>query len=142
MTVVDTDVLVASLDRNHPHHLKAKAALAEGPLVITWGTLTEVASVTRRLAKDARMNGNQVARDGLAALLALAGFREAGAVPLENVVGLHRQEPALSFVDAWNLCAAAMKQDSLLTFDRRLQAAARRHRLDLAQDHKKDWRNA
>jgi predicted nucleic acid-binding protein len=131
LTVADTVALVALLDQNHPRHAKASAALAEGHITITWGTLAEVATVTRRLAKDSGLDGNRAAREAIAAIRGLAGFREAATLSLEAVANMHRTEPSLSFVDAWNLCAAILNNDGLLSFDRSLRSAARRHRSPL-----------
>ncbi|MHB8633962.1 MAG: PIN domain-containing protein [Thermoplasmatota archaeon] len=128
MTVADTAGLVALLDANHTHHAQAAHALKEGPVVVTWGSLSEVATVIRRLAKENGLDGNLAARQALAAITGLKGFRDAAQLPLPDVLKLHHQEPSLSFVDAWNLHLALATKEPLLTFDRALKSAARRHR--------------
>jgi predicted nucleic acid-binding protein len=132
MTVADTAALIAFLDKGHPQNDKAAAILSEGFITMTGGTLGEIATVTRRLAKDNGLNGNRAARDALAALMGLEGFREAAPISLVTVANMHRQEPSLSFVDAWNLCVAIHASDTLLAFDRGLRAAARRHHCALS----------
>lgn len=123
MTVANTSVLVPLLDAGHPHHTRAQQDLAEGHITVTRGSLAEVATVVRRLAKDAGEDGNQAARRALAAITALAGFREAPHVGLEAVVKLHQQDRRLSFVDAWNLAVARHANEPLASYDEGLQAA-------------------
>jgi predicted nucleic acid-binding protein len=123
MTVADTSALVALLDAGHPHHRDAQRDLAEGHVTVTRGTLAEAATVIRRLAKDAGQDGTQAARQALAAITALAGFREAPHVELADVLKLHQQDGSLSFVDAWNLGAALQANERLVSYDKGLRAA-------------------
>ncbi|MEA3143463.1 MAG: hypothetical protein QOG31_787 [Thermoplasmata archaeon] len=128
MTVADTSALVALLDAGHPHHREAQRDLADGHVTVTRGTLAETATLVRRLAKDAGQDGAKAARQALAAVAALAGFREAPHVDLPPLLALHRDEPGLSFVDAWNLAAAQQGNERLASYDKDLRAAQRRHR--------------
>lgn len=126
MSVADTSALVALVDTNHAHHADAAHSLAEGPVTVTWGSLAEVATVVRRLAKDAGLDGNRAARQALAAVTGLAGFRQAAAPDLGKVLKLHGKEATLSFVDAWNLHVALAADEALVSFDKELRAAHRR----------------
>jgi predicted nucleic acid-binding protein len=127
VSVADTSALVALLDANHPHHADAARDLAEGHVTVTWGSLAEVATVVRRLAKGNGQDGGQAARQALAAITDLAGFRQAPPGELDAVMGLHGKETSLSFVDAWNLAAAVQGGEGLVSYDRDLRAAHRRH---------------
>lgn len=126
MSVADTSALVALLDAGHPHHADAARDLAEGHVTVTWGSLAEVATVVRRLAKDNGQDGAKAARQALAAITSLAGFRQAPPGELEAVLKLHGKESSLSFVDAWNLTAAMHGGEELVSYDRDLRAAHRR----------------
>ncbi|MEA3203638.1 MAG: hypothetical protein QOI63_1317 [Thermoplasmata archaeon] len=123
MTVADTSALVALLDAGHPHHKQAQRDLAEGHVTVTRGSLAETATVVRRLAKDAGHDGGQAARQALAAITTLAGFREAPHVELATVLKLHQQDGGLSFVDAWNLATALQANERLASHDKGLLAA-------------------
>jgi predicted nucleic acid-binding protein len=127
MSVADTSALVALLDAGHPHHADAQRDLGEGHVTVTRGSLAEATTVVRRLAKDAGQDGTQAARQALAAITALAGFREAPHVELDAIAGLHRQDGRLSFVDAWNLAAALHANEPLVSYDKGLRTAHARH---------------
>ncbi|MES2153518.1 MAG: PIN domain-containing protein [bacterium] len=127
MAIVDSNVLVAILDDGHEHHGAAVRQLHDQPVTVTWGVLAEVAHVARRIAKANGMNGATASRRALANVRALAGFREARQPPLDEVLAMHAAQPRLSFVDAWNLVAALTSDEALMTFDRDLAAAYKRH---------------
>lgn len=126
MSVADTSALVALLDAGHPHHADAARDLSEGHVTVTWGSLAEVATVVRRLAKDNGQDGGKAARQALAAITSLAGFRQAPPAELDTVLKLHGKEASLSFVDAWNLTTAMHSGEELVSYDRDLRSAHRR----------------
>ena len=128
MSVVDASALVALLDAGHPGHDRARRLLAEETLVTTWGTLAEIATVARRLAKDAGRDGEPASRSAIAGLRSLQGFREAPMVALDKVASLHQEERKLSFVDAWVLQVALETAQPIASFDADLLAAWRRRR--------------
>jgi predicted nucleic acid-binding protein len=128
VTVVDTSVVVALLDADHPHHASAASRVATGPITATWGTLLETSMVIRRLAKDAGLDGNKAARKALRAIISLDGFREAGGADLRGVLALYDRSHALSFADAWTLSVAIETGEPLLTFDDTLRSAYERRR--------------
>lgn len=123
--IVDTDALVALSGESHPNHSKAKAALDAGPITVTLGTLVEFTVVLRREAKDRGLDGNGIAREGLARLRGHPSYRPASPVPEEEIASIYQTNPRLSFVDAWNVAASRRTREPLVTFDRDAQRAAK-----------------
>lgn len=130
MAVVDTSVLVAAFDDEHPRHRAARAALAkQAAVVVHGGILEELTRVMRRAANQAGLDGNQVARAVLATLRASPGYRLAADYDEAATAQRFAENPPLSYVDAWGIEVAHATGQELLTFDRdqeRAWKAARR----------------
>lgn len=126
MPVVDANVLVALHVADHEHHTKARRDASEGHLVATNGAVLEMSQALRRYWKEKGQDANRLARESVAELANLPGFRTAPDVPLATISLLYAAEPGLSFADAWCLAAAVQMQEPLLTYDKKLQAAYKR----------------
>lgn len=125
--VIDTSVLVPLFDADHPLRSKAQGLTkAPGVLAVCGGVLAELTTVIRRRGKDVGLDGDQIAREALAHLEALRGFRHIDAYDARAVSQLYREVPGLSYVDAWGVVIAIEMDEELLTFDTR-QADAYRH---------------
>ena len=129
MPVLDTSVLVPAFDADHPRHAEARKLLA-GPslLHVSAGVTAELTTVIRRRASDAGLPGAKVAREALARLEALAGFRHAASYDAEAVSQVYHTHASLSYVDALGIVIALGIDDDLLTFDDAQAAAYRRER--------------
>lgn len=126
MPVVDSSVLVPAFDIDHPRHAEARAELAKtGLLHVSGGALAEVTTVLRRRANDMGSDGSKFAREALARLEELAGFRHATSYDAEEVSRVYQKHSTLSYVDAIGVVLAVGLGDDLLTFD---DAQARAHK--------------
>lgn len=129
MPVVDTSVLVPAFDADHPNHERARRALAEpGALHITGGVIAEFTTVLRRKGNDAGEDGALIAREALASLEALPGFRHAVSYDVGKASRLFHATPSLSYVDAWGIVLAEALGEGLVTFDAEQAAASRERR--------------
>lgn len=118
-------MLVALQDATHANHGKAQVALATGPITVTLGTLAELTTVLRRVAKDRGLDGSRVARDGLRRLRTHAAYRDAPIVVEPRITAIYDADQRLSFVDAWNIAASREAREPLVTFDGDVQKAAK-----------------
>lgn len=126
MPVVDSSVLVPAFDADHPRHAEARGKLATTSLLhVSGGVLAEVTTVLRRRANDMGSDGSKVARESLARLEELAGFRHATTYDADEVSRVYLAHATLSYVDAMGIILAIGLNDELLTFD---DAQARAHK--------------
>lgn len=118
MPVVDSSVLVPAFDADHPRHAEARDALARPILLqVSGGVLAEVTTVLCRRANDVGSDGAKVAREALARLEGLAGFRHATSYDADEVSRVYGAHTALSYVDALGIVLAIDLREDLLTFD-------------------------
>jgi predicted nucleic acid-binding protein len=129
MPVLDTSVLVPAFDADHPRHHEARELLAAPALLhVNAGVLGELTTVLRRRANDVGLEGSKVARDALAKLESLAGFRHATSYDPDTVSHVYRAHSSLSYVDAIGIVLALELDEELLTFDDGQAAALKRER--------------
>ena len=100
--------------------------LSEGAIVVSRGTLAEFTTVIRRLAKDEGRNGNAEARSAMAALRSHRAYRAAADVSEDEIAALFQRDTKLTFVDAWNIIAAARESEPLASFDKPVRSYARK----------------
>lgn len=132
MPVVDSSVLVPAFDADHPRHGEARGKLATTSLLhVSGGVLAEVTTVLRRRANDLGLDGSNVARDALARLEELAGFRHVTSYDADEVSRVYQAHAALSYVDAMGIVIAIVLDDELLTFD---DAQSRAHKKELRKN--------
>ena len=128
MAVVDSSVVIAAFDSSHPHHATARRALDRELVVGVCSTVIEESTrILRRMANDAGQDGNRIARESLASLRAMGGYRHLADDVEEAATKRYTDNPRLSFVDAWTIELAKATGQDLLTFDR---------------DHLKAWKAA
>ena len=129
MPVLDTSVLVPAFDADHPRHKEARQLLA-GPalLHVSGGVLSELTTVLRRRANDSGLAGAKVARDALACLEGLSGFRHAAAYDADAVSRVYQAHASLSYVDALGIVLALDTGYALITFDDAQAAALKREK--------------
>lgn len=129
MPVPDTSVLVPAFDADHPRHAEARRMLGAPILLhVTGGVLSELTTVLRRRANDVKVDGAKVAREALAKLEALEGFRHATGYDAEAVSRVYLAHSALSYVDAVGIVLALDLDDELMTFDDAQAAAHKREK--------------
>lgn len=126
--VLDTDVLIAALDRRDPHHSRAaramKAMSDEGVMLLL--SLVTYAETLVRPAEDE--STLRTARDALAAL----GVRLVAPTPPIAVDAARHRGLNISLADGFALATAQANQAYLATFDRRVRRALPRIGLQLA----------
>lgn len=129
MPVVDSSVLVPAFDADHPRHAEAREKLATTSLLhVSGGVLGEVTTVLRRRANDVGSEGSKVAREALARLEELAGFRHATSYDADEVSRVYQAHPTLSYVDAMGIVLAIGLGEDLLTFDDAQERAHKKER--------------
>lgn len=119
MTLIDTGLLVALLNRNDPNHnacAEATKTLTSGPLVTTWPCFTEAMYLIYRA-------GGYAGQEALwrlieAGRLLLHGLIEAEATRIAELMGKYQDLP-MDFADA-SLIAAAERLNTrrIFTLDR------------------------
>jgi len=127
--VLDTDVVIAALDRRDPHHSTAataiKAMSADGaPLLLS---LINYAETLVRPAEDERTL--RTARDALAAL----GVRLIAPTPMIAVDAARFCALNISLADGFALATAQAHDAQVASFDRRVRRALPKVGLELAQ---------
>lgn len=126
--VLDTDVVIAALDRRDPHHANAAAAVKrfadDGvPLILS---LVNYAETLVRPAEDE--HALQTARDALAALgVQLVAPTTSIAVDAARHRGLN-----ISLADGFALATAQARNAHVASFDRRVRRALPKLGLQLA----------
>jgi len=126
--VLDTDVVIAALDRGDAHHRSASRALlklinSEVPLLLS---TVNYAEALVRPAEDERML--RAATDAIAVL----GIRLiAPTPPIARDAARHRGH-AISLADGFAIATAQAHGASVATFDRRVRRAVRRLGVALA----------
>jgi predicted nucleic acid-binding protein len=126
--VLDTDVVIAALDRRDPHHSKAGEAIKrmseDGvPLLLS---LINYAETLVRPAEEARTL--RTARDALAAL----GVRLVAPTPAIAVDAARHRALNISLADGFALATAQAHDAHLASFDRRVRRALPKVGLQLA----------
>jgi predicted nucleic acid-binding protein len=126
--VLDTDVVIAALDRRDPHHAKAAVAIkamsdGEVPLLLS---LVNYAETLVRPAEDA--GTLRTARDALAAL----GVRLIAPTPPIAVNAARHRGLNISMADGFALATAQAQEAHLASFDRRVRRALPKVGLELA----------
>jgi len=126
--VLDTDVLIAALDRRDPHHPEAANAIeamanADVPLLLS---LINYAETLVRPAEDER--SLRVARDALSAL----GVRLVAPTTAIAVDAARHRALNISLADGFALATAQARDAHVATFDRRVRRALPKVGLELA----------
>jgi predicted nucleic acid-binding protein len=127
--VLDTDVVIAALDRADAHHRQAAKllrALAEAGVELRISLINYAEALVRPAEDDATM------RTAIAAIEAL-GIEPTPATPAiaREAAGLRATVP-ISLADGFALATARARQASLATFDKRVRRALRPAGVDLA----------
>jgi predicted nucleic acid-binding protein len=128
--VLDTDVVIAALDRNDAHHADAalgiKAMMASGvPLLLS---LINYAETLVRPASSER--SLRAAIDALATL----GIRLVAPTPAVAVDAARHRALNISLADGFALATAQAHRASVASFDRRVRRALPRVGLELAAE--------
>jgi predicted nucleic acid-binding protein len=126
--VLDTDVVIAALDRSDSHHSKAasaiKAMIADGlPLLVS---LINYAETLVRPAENERTLRTAV--DALAAL----GVRLIAPTPTIAIEAARHRGLGISLADGFALATARAHDASIASFDRRVRRALAKLELQLA----------
>ncbi len=126
--VLDTDVVIAALDRRDPHHpqaAKAIKALSEDgvPLLLS---LINYAETLVRPAEDE--STRRTAKDALAAM----GVRLIAPTPAIAVEAARHRALNISLADGFALATAQAHRAHLASFDRRVRRALPKTGLQLA----------
>lgn len=120
MAILDTSLLVALFDLDHPHHKPAReAVLGHGVWHVSGGVLAEFTQAIRRLTNEQGSDGNAAARQALESLRAFSGYRTIQEYDEPHVARIHATAPGMSYVDAWGVSLAVTRQEPLLTLDGR-----------------------
>lgn len=126
LPVADTNVLVALLDRDHPHHGRAASDLSgHERVLLPTVVLAELTTYLRRTAKDAGLDGNRIARDAVHELLGAAGVHHATSFDADRALRLFARRGRLSLADAVVIATATRHSEGLVCYDRAMQAAFR-----------------
>jgi predicted nucleic acid-binding protein len=128
--VLDTDVVIAALDRSDAHHVDAakgiKAMISSGaPLLLS---LINYAETLVRPASDER--SLRAAMDALATL----GIRLVAPTPAVAVDAARHRALNISLADGFALATARAQHASVASFDRRVRRALPRVGLELAAE--------
>ena len=126
--VLDTDVVIAALDRRDPHHSEATQAInamAEDDVSLLL-SLINYAETLVRPAEDERTL--RAARDALAAL----GVRLIAPTPRIAVDAARHRGLNISLADGFALATAQAHEAHLASFDRRVRRALPKVGLELA----------
>jgi predicted nucleic acid-binding protein len=127
--LLDADVLIGALDRNDPHHRRARALFTrwreeQDACAVSVVNLTEVL-----IAPSADASKLAAARDAIAALgVAVHQPNEAIAVEAARL----RQRHPVSLPDAYCLATAKHTSSALSSFDQKILKAAKREGIKLA----------
>ena len=126
--VLDTDVVIAALDRRDPHHPQAanaiKAMSAEGvPMLLSLVNYAE--TLVRPADNESTL---RTARDALATL----GVRLIAPTPVIAVDAARHRRLNISLADGFALATAQAHDAHLASFDRRVRRALPRVGLELA----------
>lgn len=126
--VLDTDVVIAALDRRDPHHPKAAAAIKamseEGVLLLL--SLVNYAETLVRPAEDE--NTLRMARDALTTL----GIRLVPPTRAIAVDAARHRALNISLADGFALATAQAHDAHVASFDRRVRRVLPKVGLDLA----------
>lgn len=127
--LLDADVLIGALDRNDPHHRRARALLtrwreSQDAYAISVVNLTEVL-----IAPSADASKLAVAREAIAAL-GVTVHRPNEALGVE--AARLRQRHPISLPDAYCLATAKQTGSTLSSFDRKMLEAAKREGVNVA----------
>jgi predicted nucleic acid-binding protein len=125
--VLDTDVVIAALDRNDPHHSKAAKAITAisedgDPLLLS---LINYAEALVRPAEDERTL--RMARDALDVL----GVRLVALTPAIAVDAARHRALNIGLADGFALATAHAHRTYLASFDRRVRRALPKVGLEL-----------
>lgn len=126
--VLDTDVVIAALDRRDPHHANAATAikrLAEEDVLLLL-SLVNYAEALVRPAEDER--NLKAARDAMVAL----GIRLVAPTPLIAVDAARHRGLNISLADGFALATAHARDAHVASFDRRVRRALPKAGLQLA----------
>jgi predicted nucleic acid-binding protein len=126
--VLDTDVVIAALDRRDPHHANAATAikrLAEDGVLLLL-SLVNYAEALVRPAEDER--NLKTARDAMVAL----GIRLVAPTPLIAVDAARHRGLNISLADGFALATAQARDAHVASFDRRVRRALPKVGLQLA----------
>lgn len=126
--VLDTDVVIAALDRRDPHHSRAAEAIkamSEGDVPL----LLSLVNYAETLVRPAEDEGTlRTARDALAAL----GVRLIAPTPSIAVDAARHRGLNISLADGFALATAQAHAAHLASFDRRVRRALPKVGLELA----------
>lgn len=118
MAVVDASMLIALFDASHSRHAEARQAIARHPtLDVCGGIIGETTRILRRTANLNGQDGNRVARQALASLRSMPGYRLFSSYDEAAAAGLYQANTSLSYVDAWGIQVALEAREELLTID-------------------------
>lgn len=126
MPTCDTSWLLAFLDPDDVHHLKARAEVESGtPVTIPGPVLAELLQVVfhKRRRTDAPTIAHAAARRVLQGLESLPTFRVAPAYDEGRASDIYHANEGLSYVDAVGVAMARSDPGGLLSFDGRQQDA-------------------
>ena len=126
MPAIDTDAAVALVTTTHPHHSAARRRFdAATQVYLHPSVITEFTTVLRRQANRAGSDGNAVARQALATLLAQPRVKIEAGIDHAHAVQRYMGSPALSFTDAVVASFSAwFDKATPLTFDQAILRAA------------------
>ena len=118
--VVDTSVLFAALNADDAHHRAARETLADPePVHVPTEVLVETVDlVHHRFGKEA-------AKQAAVRIRALPHVRIADKVDVDGVIAVHAAHRSLSLADAVVVQTGRHLAATVLTFDKKLQRAAR-----------------
>jgi predicted nucleic acid-binding protein len=126
--LLDADVLIGALDRNHPHHARARALFTrwrdeQDACAVSVVNLTEVL-----IAPSADASKLAAAREAIAAL-GVSGHQPNPAIAVE--AARLRQRHPISLPDAYCLATAKHTGSTLSSFDHKILKAAKREGIKL-----------
>lgn len=126
--VLDTDVVIAVLDRQDPHHAKASKAVTE---MIEEGTtlLLSLINYAETLVRPAEDDDTlRAAVDAMSAL----GIKLVAPTPAIAVDAARHRSLNISLADGFALATAQAQHAGVATFDRRVRRALPKVGLELA----------
>lgn len=126
--VLDTDVVIAALDRRHTHHDRAARAIT-AMIDTETELLLPLVNYAETLAKPAESEATL--RSAVAALAAL-GIRLVAPSPAIARDAARHRSLDISLADGFAIATAQARGASVASFDARVQRALRRTGVDLA----------
>ncbi len=126
--VLDTDVVIAALDRRDPHHSKAAEAIkamSEDGVPSLLSLINYAETLVRPAEEESTL---RTARDASAAL----GIRLIAPTRAIAVNAARHRRPNISLADGFALAAAQSRDAHLASFDRRVRRALAKVGLQLA----------